>query len=44
MTKDIWLPKGETKVTVQGQKVTVWDEIIFKPKPITPTGFSKEEE
>lgn len=43
MTKDIWLPKGETKVTVQGEKVTVWDEMRFIPKPVTPTGFGKDE-
>lgn len=42
--KNIWLPKSETKVTVdQKGRVNVWDEMVMELKPISsPTGFSSK--
>ena len=42
MSKEIWLPKTETKVTVtEDGTVTVWDEMLMELKPLKPqTGFT----
>ena len=41
MSKDIWLPKTETRVSVVEGKVTVWDEMVMELKSVgKPTGFS----
>jgi hypothetical protein len=40
-SKNIWLPKSETKVTVQDGKVTVWEEMTLKLYPVQKTGFGK---
>ena len=41
MSKDIWLPVSETKVTVSEGNIRVWDEMTMRPQPIAKpqTGF-----
>ena len=43
MSKEIWLPVSETKVTVSDGNVRVWDEMTMQPKIILKpkTGFDK---
>lgn len=44
MSKEIWVPKSETRVTVRDGVVTPWQEMSFAPKPVSsPTaGFAAQ--
>jgi hypothetical protein len=45
MSKEIWLPISETKVTVVDGKVKTWDEMKMTPHSVsTPIGFQSAEE
>jgi hypothetical protein len=47
MSKDIWLPISETKVTIVDGKVKTWEEMKMTLHSVsTPTGFqiSKEKD
>lgn len=43
MTKSIWIPKSELKVTVSNGEVHVWDEMTMQEKPLSskPAGFAQ---
>jgi hypothetical protein len=42
---ELWLPTGETKVSVVDGKVTVWDEMTMEKKLLKKQpGFSEKEE
>jgi hypothetical protein len=43
VTKSIWVPKSELKVTVSNGTVTVWDEMVMSEKSLAsqPPGFSQ---
>lgn len=43
MSKEIWVPKSETKVTVQGENVWVSTEMIMTPQKVeAKVGFKDE--
>jgi len=41
MSKEIWVPKSETKVTVKGDEVIISTEMIMTAKTIQVTGFER---
>src|SRR4051812_2034445 len=46
VTKSIWVPKSDLKVTVSDGKVTVWDEMVMSEKSLAsqPPGFTIQPE